>query len=202
VTTQQTIVVAALWLAVAGLFALVLLLYRSVERAYAQADRHRQAGLLPGAEAPPVEILTGAGLDFLEPPSVDSPYLLGFVSGECDECKQLLDSLLDDDVLEIPATLVIVDRKDFDREVPDGAGVVVHPAAHPPDLDRGYGLTILPLVYVMRGWTVLAVATAFTAPQLEELFEQARATAAKLDADAALASEDGPVHVVTGADPP
>jgi hypothetical protein len=175
-TTQQTIVIAIMWLLVAGLFVLVLLLYRSVDRAYGQASRIRQGGLLPGAEAPPVEILTGAGIDFLAPPAVDSEYLLGFVSGDCRECTELLMTLLDDDAPALPATLVIVDGKGFDVSVPDGSPIAIHPAAHPPDIQRGYGLTTLPMLYVMRNWTVLAVGTAVTEPQIAALMEEAALT--------------------------
>lgn len=197
-TTQQTIVVAVLWLAVGGLFGLVLLLYRSMERAYSKGDRVRQGGLLPGAEAPPIEILTGAGIDFLEPASVDTPYLLGFASGDCHECTQLLDTLLDDGVFEGHAALVLVDGKGFGRDVPRSSRVAVHPAAHPPDIQRGYGLTMLPVVYVMRQWTVLAVASAFTATQIQELVEEARTTAAQLDAAGGMSqAEENPVRVVT-----
>jgi hypothetical protein len=181
-TTLQTIVAAALWVSVLGLLSLVLVLYRAVDRAYQRGEDHHQGGLLPGADAPPVEILTGHGIDFLAPPSRDRPYLLGFISSDCDDCRRLLGTLAETDVWEGPSVLVLVSGGTFDADVPEDRPIEIHPAAHPPDLQRGYGITSLPLVYVMRGETVLGVALASAPEEVAELIGEAHDVAARLDA--------------------
>jgi hypothetical protein len=200
-TTQQSIVIAVMWMVVAGLFALVLLLYRSVERAYRQSSRGQQGGLLPGAEAPPVEILTGDGIEFLPPLATDRPYFLGFVNGDCDDCARLLDALLDGAGHSTRAALVLVDGRAFERPIPVDAPVEVHPAAHPPDIQRGYGVSVLPLVYVMRNRTVLAVGSPAAPEQVHELLEDARRIEAELDAVREVSDQEhAPLRVVTRAE--
>lgn len=173
-TTQQSIVVTVLWVGVGGLFCLVLLLYRAVDRAYRQDARSKQGGLLPGAETPPVEILTGAGIDFLDFPALESPYLLGFVSGGCDECLRLYDTLVAEPALSGSAALVIIDGQPFEREENGGGSVEIHVAAHPPDIQRAFGVTALPLVYIMRERMVLSVGVASTSSEIRTLVEEAR----------------------------
>jgi hypothetical protein len=187
VTTGQTIVAATLWVVVFGLLALVLLLYRHVERAYGGSEFGRSAGLMPGVEVPSIEIMTNEGpAPLMLPDESEDRYLLAFVSADCAGCASLLDILGREEVFDGYAVAVLV------QPVPAGhpmheppPNVRMHGAASPADIRRHFGISFVPLVYVMRGMRVLAAGGGATEAELKKLLVTARENEAEVMAQAA-----------------
>jgi hypothetical protein len=189
VTSAQTIVIAVLWVAVLGLMALVLLLYRQVDRAYAGGRASKTGGLKPGVQLPEVTIISDDGVGALELPGGPEPSLLAFVSLDCDGCNALMKTLARRKAFNGTVMAVVVEGIPRGLPVPDLPPEVTTYAAHSgAQLRRALGITVVPLVYVLRGRTVLATGTVATDDEVRDLLETARKNDADLR-DVALSAE-------------
>lgn len=202
-TTVQTITAVVLWTVVLTLLLLVLLLYRQVERAYQSAGVGRGGGLLPGVEFPAIEIMTEAGQDFLQLPTDSEPYLVAFATPDCDGCITLLNTLAKRKAFEGVAIGVLIDPVPQGRPVPEfPEGLPIYGAASPLGIRRSFGITTVPLLYVMRERTVLASGTVLKDEEITRLLQEAERNEADLRAvgvdtqsngnDPTLAASTGP----------
>lgn len=175
-TGGQTIVAVTLWVVVLTLLALVLLLYRHVERAFSGTGFGKSAGLMPGVEVPPIEIMTETGPSVLSlPEEEDDPYLLSFVSADCAGCVSLLDTLSEKRVFSGVAIAILIEPVPMGRPAPEARpNVRIHGAASPADVRRHFGITLVPLVYVMQGTKVLAAGGGATEAEVKQLLVTAR----------------------------
>lgn len=163
---------AVLWLLVVGLAALVLALYRAVDRAYRHDSGLGLQGLPRGAELPALEVLTQDGVALLKPRDKTVMWLLVFVSATCDTCKGLLKHLLDRRVEDTPIVLVVTHG-----EAPTEAvqlsqqwhDVSVEHLLDPADAANHAKVERVPFAYVLRGERILAGAMATSALDLEDL---------------------------------
>jgi hypothetical protein len=188
VSAGQTVVAATLWVVVLALLLLVLLLYRHVDHAYSgRSGFSRTAGLMPGVEVPPIEIVGKEGISVLRLPGEDEgPYLLAFVSAECAGCVSLLKTLGKEQAFAGTAIAILVQPVPIGHPIPDPpANVQMHGAASPADIRRHFGITFVPLVYVMRGTTVLAAGGGATEKGLKELLVTAKENEAEAMASGA-----------------
>jgi hypothetical protein len=174
-STGQGLVVGVLWVMALGLLGLVLLLYRQVDRAYSGAGRAGGGGLKPGVEIQPIEILTESGdVDVLELPTQEDRYLLAFVSLDCAGCRMLVRTLADRRAFDGPALAVIVDGVPKGKPVSDlPDGIPTYAAFGGSQLKRGFGVTVVPLLYVMRDRIVLASGTVTNEQELSRLLAEA-----------------------------
>ncbi|HEV2857702.1 MAG TPA: hypothetical protein VGW80_04790 [Solirubrobacterales bacterium] len=181
-SAAQTIVAAVLWIVILGLLALVLLLYRHVDRAYSGSEFGRSMGLMPGVEVPPLEIMTNDGSSVLRLPGEgEDPYLLSFINAECGGCVALLETLGEERVFKGVAIAILVQPVPVGHPVPEAPpNVHLHGAASPADVRRHFGITFVPLVYVMRGTKVLAAGGGATEAELKELLVTARENEAEV----------------------
>lgn len=194
-TAGQTVVAATLWIVVLALMVLVLLLYRHVDHAYSgRSGFSRTAGLMPGVEVPPIEIVGKEGASVLRLPDVDEGrYLLAFVSAECAGCLSLLKILGEEKAFGGVAIAILVQPVPIGHPIPEvPPNVRMHGAASPADIRRHFGITFVPLVYVMSGPTVLAAGGGATEAELKELLLTARENEAE-----ALANETEEIKVST-----
>jgi hypothetical protein len=169
----ETIAYAVLWIILFALALLVLVLYRQVEKAYRRSGQIQAAGLVPGTVAPDLEILTDDGIAPLEV-SPDGQYsIFAFITTACESCARL--------VKELRAGVSGADRVVFlasgeTREY-FGAddGVEIQWVAHPGSAVRDWVVSVVPLVYVLKGQTVLRSGTASTRADVEALVAAAKA---------------------------
>jgi hypothetical protein len=176
-STAETISAVTLWLIAAGVLALLLLLYRQVDRAYGAKTSNQATSLMPGVELPDVEIMTAEGPGFLELPAGRGPSMLAFLSSDCDRCSSLERTLISEEVFEGQVHCLFIDAQaKGEPEVtrPDNTERVrFFSAAYPPDLPRKFGLNSVPLVYVLDGKTVLAADSAASKAELAALVAKA-----------------------------
>ena len=179
-TTGQTVVAATLWVVVLGLLALVLLLYRHVDRAYSANDFGKSAGLMPGVDVPPIEIMTNSGpMPLRTPKPEEGPYLLAFVNADCAGCAALLETLRKERVFKGTAIAIMVQPVPVGHPMHEAPpNVEMHGAASPADVRRHFGITFVPLVYIMRGTRVLASGGGATEGEVRELVATAKANEA------------------------
>ena len=155
----ESLTFGGLWAIVLVVIFLLLLLYRQVDRAYRDAGVGHAAALAPGTEAPPIDVLDEAETVRLDPGSSSELTLLAFVSTECASCRALMDELTSPRREDgfAGAIDVLVSGEGFSELLR-----IKQPAfrvfwvAHPPDVVRAYGVTRVPLGYVLRGRTVVA----------------------------------------------
>lgn len=190
-STAQTIVAAALWVVVLGLLALVLLLYRQVERAYSGSGFGKSMGLMPGVEVPPLEIMTKTGPSVLDlPGEEEGRYVLAFINAECAGCVALLETLGRERAFKGTAIVILIQPVPIGHGLPEAPpNVQMHGAASPVDVRRHFGITFVPLVYVMRGTKVLAAGGGATEAEVKELLVSAEENEAEVMASAAEAIE-------------
>jgi len=186
-STAQTIVAAALWVVVLGLLALVLLLYRHVDRAYSSSGFGKSMGLMPGVEVPPLEIMTNSGPSVLRlPGEEEGRYILSFVNAECAGCVALLETLGRERAFKGTAIAILVQPVPVGHGTPEAPpNVQMHGSASPVDVRRHFGITFVPLVYVMRGTKVLAAGGGATEAEVKELLVTAKQNEAEVMASAA-----------------
>jgi hypothetical protein len=174
VNAAQTIVVVVFWFALIGLAGLILLLFRQVERAYRHTADVHQAGLLPGVEAPDIEVLVGSRIVPLGFPE-DQHHVLAFVNGDCDICAELLKELAVGGVFDGPIEALLMDASGPPIDPASlPARISIHAVAHPPDIRRSYGVSVTPFVYFMNGKTVLSARSVWTAAGLSKLVDEAQ----------------------------
>lgn len=198
-STGQTVVAATLWVVVLALLALVLLLYRHVDRAYSRGGVGSSVGLMPGVEVPPIEIVGEDGISVLRlPEETEEPYLLAFVSAECAGCVSLLETLGKEQAFNGVAIAILIQPVPIGHPVPEPPpNVQMHGAAAPADIRRHFGITFVPLVYVMRGAKVLAGGGGATEAEVEQLLATASENEAEVMATGAEALEVSTRHVTS-----
>ncbi len=177
-TTSQSVVAGVLWIATLGLLALVLLNYRLIDRLYSGASLMKTGGLKPGVEIPPINVVTdheGGGAALLLPTNGER-YLVAFVSVDCDGCRALLSTLAARKEFSGFMAAVVVEGVPYGRRVaplPEGVPIYV---AHAGDrVKRDFGVTVVPLLYVLREGKVLATGAVASEDELRKLLEQADA---------------------------
>jgi hypothetical protein len=169
----ETIAFGTLWCVLLTLGALVLLLYRQVDRSYAAALTGARGALSLGAITPEIEIVRGTTITGWRLPDDDKVRVVAFLSTSCQACERLARTLAkrSDELPQTVALIVGEDRGEFHAL---SSGVEKIWIAHPPEAVRAFGVTTYPLVYVLRGRTVLASKNVTTAGGVERLLRQAR----------------------------
>lgn len=143
-STVETVVFAVLWFSVLTLGALLLLLYRQVDRAYRVGASSNARTLPAGSVAPPIEIVDGANTRFLDLDGV-SLSILVFLETGCPSCRELLPHMKRDETARIVA-LVSGDSASQDFS----ADCEIYWLSHPPDVIKNYGIGSYPTAYVLR----------------------------------------------------
>jgi hypothetical protein len=188
----EVVAISVLWIVLLGLAGLVLVLYRQLDKAYRSAEESDVAALLPGVEAPEIEILGEDGIEPLAFPAPGEIGLMAFVSTTCDACHNLLQAL-GRESLGVTWRMGLVNGEDT-REYKRGwDGVDLEWLAHPPDVVRSYGVTQVPYVYAVKGKTILASGAAAGRGGLERLLEEARERASSAGADGGTNGHPAPV---------
>jgi hypothetical protein len=167
----EVAVFTALWVVLLALGTLVLVLYRLVDRAYrlgATAD----AALAPGSQAPEIEVLSADGsVMVIDPTEEPGRLTLAFVRSGCEACTELMDELAPDGLG--PNTIALVNGEGFNEYANGSRGLKTLWLAHPPNVIRDYGVTVAPLVFVLKDGVVLAAKSISTRPEFERLVEAA-----------------------------
>lgn len=162
-----------LWLLALLLGGLLLVLYRQVDKAYGQRDASHAGGLLPGVDAPGLEVLTANGSEPLQLPETDERVILAFMTTTCPACSTLTPILADDSFTDIPVIALMSGEENKGAVIPDSSRFQTLWLAHPPDAAHRYGATVAPFVYVLRGRTVLASKAASSKGAIAQLLEEA-----------------------------
>jgi hypothetical protein len=164
-------VFTALWVVLLGLATLVLALYRLVDRAYrlgATAD----AALAPGSQAPEIEVLRADGsVMAIDPTDEPGRLILAFVRSGCEACTELMEELPVDGLGA--NAIALVNGEGFSEYANGDRGLRTLWLAHPPNVIRDYGVTVAPLVFVLKDGVVLAAKSISTRPEFERLVEAA-----------------------------
>jgi hypothetical protein len=161
-----------LWFVFMILAALLVLLYRQVEKAYQAAEGDDKGALLPGVEVPDIEIIGEAGIAPLELRNHHEQMILAITSASCDACETLVRTLTDDRLFSGRRVVVI------EGDAPAGhwgapSNVEIWALAHPPDIIRQFGVTSVPLAYVLSAGVVEAVAVASERDEVLALLSEA-----------------------------
>jgi hypothetical protein len=162
----------ALWVVLLALAALVLILYRQMERAYRRAAA-ADASLPPGSEAPEIQVLRPDGsIEDLDLSDHHERIVLAFVRAGCEPCSRLLRELAHDGLPE--RTIALVNGEGFNEYAhAQNDTFEARWLAHPPDVVRAYGVTVAPLVYVVRRGVVLSAKSTSSRQGVEELLAAA-----------------------------
>lgn len=176
----ETVAFGTLWAALFLLGALVFLLYRQVEKAYAVGTGLENVGLPPGVEAPEVEIVTSNGVGALELPSNGEITLVAFLTTSCESCVKLAEVLRRGEVHSGTAIGLVSGENDGTLRGGEDGRFRMLWLAHPPDIVRSYGVNLTPLVYVLRGKTILASKSVHSAAGLGKLLQEAQTNEAGL----------------------
>lgn len=172
----QTAVYSALWILFAGLLALIALLYRQLDKAYARAN-DLGGGLQPGAQAPDVNVIADDEQELLRWPEPDALMLLSFVTSECPACSTLLDVLRDFSFEGRMVALVSgTTNHQLSKLLASQTNLELRWPVHPPDAAKSFGVSRVPLVYVIRGRTILGSGAASTRDDLRKLIDNATST--------------------------
>lgn len=187
----ETLAFGALWLALLLLAGLLFIVYRQIEKAYNAANSPAAGGLPAGVLAPDVEVLDDSDS---ERPLVfadeDSRSLLAFVTPDCAACKSVLEMLQDTPPFEGPMVALVNGERG--KDFPGSRGSLqVLALAHPPDVVRSYGVSSVPLVYALRGRTILASKVLASRSGLEQLLAEADAYEDSVTAEAIPVSANG-----------
>lgn len=138
-----------------------------------------RGALSPGTVAPEIEVVRGTTITGWQLPDDDNVRVVAFLSTSCRACERLA-STLAKRAEELPRTVAFIvgeDRGEFDALSSDAEMLWI---AHPPEAVRAFGVTTYPLVYVLRGRTVLASKNVTTAGGVERLLREARSNDGEL----------------------
>lgn len=155
-TSVEVVAFSVAWIALLALAALVLLLYRQVEKAYRRSTSAGHEGLPAGAVAPEIAVVHDGGIEALELPE-DEPALLVFVSTDCDACRGLM-RLLDDGTSLATFALVTGDGMREYLE-PRNPRLRVRWVASPADIHEQYRVSLVPTLCVVQDGHVLGSTT-------------------------------------------
>lgn len=182
-TPIETIAFATLWLVLLCLAGLVLILYRQVEKAY-QRSAAVANPLPPGTQAPPIDVLADGGGRELELPA-DGLTLLVFVTTTCPACEDLLHRLTLVRESLPGRTVVLVTGEGFEEFFARSTSELsVLGVAHPADVSDGYRVSMVPMLYLLDGRTVLGASTDGSTEGLESLLATANSVSPTADSGA------------------
>ena len=170
----ETIAFGTLWIFLLLLGALVLVLYRQVEKAYTHTTGLDNVGLPPGIDAPDLEVITEDGVAPLDFSDASDLTLVAFLRTSCDACVTLAKTLRDDRALTGRTIALVSGEDDGEFKKSGSDNIEVFWLAHPPDATRSYGVNLTPLVYIFRGRTVLAARSVHSRSGIEALVREAR----------------------------
>ena len=170
VSDLETTVWIVLWVLVLVIVALVALLYRQLEKVYA-TDSPAQSTLPTGAAAQPIEVADDGHI--VSQTFNAKTQLFAFVSTTCSTCLDFVREFRRYAETGNGLMLVIGEKTpEFARALGDTTASWV---AHPPDVERVYGLTGYPTVYLVEDGIVAGVSTRGTAADLDALWRHRKA---------------------------
>lgn len=168
-STVEIVVFLVLWIALVFLSALVVLLYRQLERAYLGSSV--QAQLAIGSLFPALEIATADGLQpYTFPQTVETAYAL-IVSTSCSSCFEalkLLPELVDHE------QIIVFTAGEWKPDVfRVTEGLISHVLGHPPDAERALGLSVYPAIIATRQGRIVASTGEHTRAKLAKFVSDA-----------------------------
>jgi hypothetical protein len=168
----QTIAFGILWLSVIFLGALVLLVYREVERAYSVDPKRQSGGLLEGVPLPDLEVVEGTEVVPLPGLRSEDSFLMVFVKQTCRGCESML-KILRTAQLDVRAVVVVLEGRTAEIRLTLPSTTEVYEAAYPDDTARNYGITVVPLAYVVEGGKVLVAGSPENLSEVQSLVDRA-----------------------------
>lgn len=174
-TSIELVGFSALWLVAVSLIALLVLLYRQVERGYRRSAAMQALGIPIGNNLPGLEVISGEGTEILDfGPSADALTVLAFVTSTCSSCRRLVGDLQDGIDRDVRA-VVAVNGETTDELRQAAETVEVRWMANPGDAIRDFGVMLVPLVYVAHHGIVLASGPVASGGEVTSLIDRARA---------------------------
>jgi hypothetical protein len=142
--------------------------------------RHRRvggqsSGLMAGVRAPDIEVTFDKRDQPFPFPEPDRRARLAFVSSECESCAKLLIAVERQVDFDGPVYGLVAGERSAQFPPAGLQQIQLLWLAHPPDVVRSFGASTVPMVYVLRGRTVLASKVVATAAGVERLLAQADA---------------------------
>ena len=170
-STQESLAFLVLWVVAIALFALVISLYRLVDRAYSGSESSATANALkPGTVIPAIEVLTPDGIRELEP-SPNGRSLLVFARSDCHGCELLAEGLRG---VDVDATVLLIEGARYPSSGPTlPSHVRVAALAYPRDTPEEFGVATVPLVFALQGQTVLAAGSPTSEREINALMREA-----------------------------
>lgn len=153
--TTQALAFGTLWIVLFALAALVLVLYRQVERAYRDGRPAAVNALPAGSDAPPVSVISEGAIRTVSAP--EEPTLIVFVTSSCAACRETMRLLMGDPQLNPGRTLVFITGQGYEHEARDSPpGTSLFAVASPADVNSDYRLTVVPMIYLVTNRRVVA----------------------------------------------
>jgi hypothetical protein len=175
VSPIETVAFAVLWVVLLSLAALVLLLYRQVEKAYQQSTAVASNPLPPGTTAPDIDVVYEGQIRPLDFPA-DGDALLVFVTSTCDACRSLLRWLASSGDAPPVETIVLITGEGF-REFLDRTShhLTLRWIASPADINQQYRVNLVPMLYLVRDRTILGASNDSSPAAVRALLAEAGA---------------------------
>jgi hypothetical protein len=152
----ETVAFGTLWVVLLALGALVLVLYRQLDKAYRESTGAATNALERGTQAPPIAVLGESEIEDLALPA-DDLAVLAFVTTSCTACDDLVKRLTSGDDAPSARTVVLVTGEGYREYVGVGAPrVTMHWIVSPADVKADWRVSLVPMLYAVRDGVVLA----------------------------------------------
>lgn len=155
-TTIEVIAYGTLWVMLMTLGALVLLLYRQLEKVYSGSDA-AESGLKAGERTSSVEIATSLGTEVFDMPDQDRPMLIAFISTTCEACRDLVSALRSE--AQTDSVILFVAGEKDEEFAETVAGIAALWLAHPFDAERAYGISAYPTTFLVQNGVIVGSTT-------------------------------------------
>jgi len=176
---ERTVFVV-LWLAVLLLAALLVMIYRQVDRAYRRSALDRMRGLPAGTPVPTVEVLADGQQTALRLDPDEAVQALVFVSTDCKVCSTLRADL--NRVWPLEDRLTVLVTGEFHKpEEAEWPGRVLW-VTHSFDVAREFGVVVVPFAYAIASGAIVASRAIGGSSELRALFDEAHQILASKEA--------------------
>lgn len=179
-TGVEVAAVSGLWVVLFVLAALVLVLYRQVEKAYRYSAGVADSALRPGSVVPDVAVVREGVIQPVPYPERELSFVV-FVTSTCSSCRDLMQRLDSSEGVG-PRVVALVTGDGFQEySEPRNQRMATYWVSSPADVHDQFGVNLVPMVYVIRDRTVLGATHDSSDSGLRALLAQVEAASTRLN---------------------
>lgn len=171
-TSVEVVSFAALWAALIALAALVVLLYRELDRAYARPEAGEMArGLPPDSPIPPLLVVKPDGSEELRLGERKALALLAILSTECEACERTM-TVLQEWAATMPVWALIAGTGGKFQSI-ETPGLELYSVHNPADVAHKFLVNLVPTVFLVHGGKVRGHTGDGSSEGIKRIFEHA-----------------------------